>query len=134
MWDASPVAVVLEPSACEYKPDAMFASPLLNDPVIPKDPVIKALPVYGNAGVEGAYEALKAFVAYEAVPCNVPVNEPLNDPVFERNVSTRAAVKIVEGVLGCVGPTPAGIVSNVITLACSTCQHICIKSPADKLK
>ena len=36
--------------------------------------MIKALPVNGNAGVLGAYEALNAFVAYEAVPCNDPVN------------------------------------------------------------
>jgi hypothetical protein len=36
------------------------------EPVTPKDPVIKALPVYGNV-VSGAYEALTAFVANEAV-------------------------------------------------------------------
>ena len=49
------------------------------EPVTPNDPVIKAEPVYGNAGVEGAYEALTAneavvakleliaFKTYEAV-------------------------------------------------------------------
>jgi hypothetical protein len=36
------------------------------EPVTPKEPVIKALPVYGNV-VSGAYEALTAFVANEAV-------------------------------------------------------------------
>jgi hypothetical protein len=36
-------------------------------PVTPNDPVINALPVKGNEGVEGAYEALKAVVAYDAV-------------------------------------------------------------------
>ena len=56
------------------------------------------------------------------------MNEPLNDPVLLKNVSTRVAVNIVEGVLGCVGEVPAAIVSNVITLACSECQHNCIKS------
>ena len=36
-----------------------------------KLPNIVAEPVNGNAG---AYEALSAWVAYEAVPCNEPVN------------------------------------------------------------
>jgi len=31
------------------------------DPVTPKLPVIWAEPVYGNGGVEGAYDALKAY-------------------------------------------------------------------------
>jgi hypothetical protein len=44
------------------------------EPVTPKEPVIKALPVYGNV-VSGAYEALTAFVANEAVPCKEPVKE-----------------------------------------------------------
>jgi len=48
-------------------------SKTLNDPVTPNEPVISALPVYGNAGVLGAYEADNACVAYEAVPSNEPV-------------------------------------------------------------
>ena len=57
-------------------------------PVTPKLPVIRADPVYGNAGVLGTYDADNAVVAYEAVPNNDPVrlplptNEPLNiEPV-----------------------------------------------------
>ena len=36
------------------------------EPVTPREPVIKAEPVYGNV-VSGAYEALTAFVAKDAV-------------------------------------------------------------------
>jgi hypothetical protein len=43
-----------------FKPDVEI------EPVTPREPVIKAEPVYGNV-VSGAYEALKAFVANEAV-------------------------------------------------------------------
>ena len=49
----------------------MVWSPIFEiEPVTLKLPVILADPVYGNGGVDappGAYEALKAFVAYEAV-------------------------------------------------------------------
>ena len=50
------------------KPLIVPFEPLVEiEPVTPKDPVIKALPVKGNAGDEGAYDALKAFVAKDAV-------------------------------------------------------------------
>jgi hypothetical protein len=84
----SPAAKLFSPTLEELKfvvlPIEMFVStfppPLLKntplivpfepdveiEPVTPKDPVIKALPVYGNV-VSGAYEALTAFVANEAV-------------------------------------------------------------------
>jgi hypothetical protein len=42
------------------------------EPVTPREPVIKAEPVYGNV-VSGAYEALNAILAYEAVPKSEPV-------------------------------------------------------------
>jgi hypothetical protein len=67
------LSAVPVPSACEKIPEEMFPLPLLNEPVIPNDPVIKALPVYGNAGVLGAYDADNAYEAlvevfeYEAV-------------------------------------------------------------------
>jgi hypothetical protein len=40
--------------------------------------------VYGNAGVDGEYEALKAVVAYEAVPKSDPVIPPvtIREPVI----------------------------------------------------
>ena len=49
-----------------------FPLPLLKntpliEPVTPNDPVICADPVNGKAGEDGAYEALSACVAYEAV-------------------------------------------------------------------
>jgi hypothetical protein len=56
-------------------------------PVTVNEPEMIALPVYGNVGVPappGAYEALNAFVANEAVPCNEPVIPAVtfNDPVI----------------------------------------------------
>jgi len=48
-----------------FPPPKLTNKPLI-EPVTPNDPVIKADPVYGNV-VSGAYEALKAFVANEAV-------------------------------------------------------------------
>ena len=49
------------------KPLIVPFEPLVEiEPVTPKDPVIKALPVNGNV-VSGAYEALTAFVANDAV-------------------------------------------------------------------
>ena len=50
------------------KPLMVPFEPLVEiEPVTPKDPVISADPVKGNAGDEGAYDALKAFVAKDAV-------------------------------------------------------------------
>ena len=43
-------------------------------PCMISEPVIRADPVNGNAG---AYEALNACVANEAVPCKDPVNPPV---------------------------------------------------------
>ena len=51
-------------------PPPVLISKLLIEPVTPNDPVICADPVNGNAG---AYEALSACVAYEAVPKSEPV-------------------------------------------------------------
>ena len=80
-----PIAVLFVPVLEELKfvvepieifvetfPPPVLISKLLIEPVTPKDPVIKALPVYGNV-VSGAYEALNACVAYEAVPKSDPV-------------------------------------------------------------
>jgi len=49
-----------KPLIVPFEPDVEI------EPVTPNDPVISADPVYGNV-VSGAYEALKAFVANEAV-------------------------------------------------------------------
>jgi len=49
-----------KPLMVPFEPDVEI------EPVTPNDPVIKALPVKGNV-VSGAYEALTAFVANEAV-------------------------------------------------------------------
>ena len=78
----------------ENSPDANDAEPWLKDPCIevepvtPKLPVILALPVYGNAAPPPAdvraKDAVKAWVAYEAVPINAPVSEPVkNEAVRE---------------------------------------------------
>ena len=68
--------------------------------------------------IDGVYDAVKAFVAQLAVPCNepvnVPVNEPLNEPVLDKNWSTRFAVTINEGIPG-TAPKPASACS--LTLA-----------------
>ena len=48
-----------------FPPPLLKNTPLI-EPVTPNDPVIKAEPVNGNV-VSGAYEALKAFVAKDAV-------------------------------------------------------------------
>ena len=45
----------------------------VSDPVTTRLPDIMALPVYGNVGVLGAYEADRAWVAYDAVPNREPV-------------------------------------------------------------
>jgi hypothetical protein len=88
-----PIAVLFVPVAEELKfvvapieifvetfPPPLLTNKSLIEPVTPKDPVIKALPVYGNV-VSGAYEALTAFVANEAVPCKEPVKEvAIKDP------------------------------------------------------
>ena len=50
---------------------------VVNDPVTPKLPVIKAEPVNGKGGVAGANEALNACVAYDEVPNNEPVILPV---------------------------------------------------------
>ena len=61
------------PPVLTNKPLIVPFEPLVEiEPVTPKDPVIKALPVYGNV-VSGAYEALSACVAYDAVPKSDPV-------------------------------------------------------------
>ena len=55
------------PPKLTNKPLMVPFEPLVEiEPVTPNDPVIKALPVKGNV-VSGAYEALTAFVANEAV-------------------------------------------------------------------
>jgi len=61
----------------ETFPPPVLISKLLIEPVTSKDPVIWADPVNGNAAPPalGAYEALSAWVAYEAVPKSDPVNE-----------------------------------------------------------
>jgi hypothetical protein len=57
----------LPPPLLKNTPLIVPFEPLVEiEPVTPKEPVIKALPVYGNV-VSGAYEALTAFVANEAV-------------------------------------------------------------------
>ena len=57
------------------------------EPVTPKLPVIKADPVNGNAAPPPAdvraKDAVKACVAYEAVPIKAPVNDPVNDAVTD---------------------------------------------------
>ena len=55
-----PPLLTNKPLMVPFEPDVEI------EPVTPKDPVIKALPVYGNV-VSGAYEALTAFVANDAV-------------------------------------------------------------------
>ena len=45
----------------------------ISDPVTTRLPEIWALPLYGNGFPAGAYEALNACVAYEAVPKSDPV-------------------------------------------------------------
>ena len=68
----------------------------------------KLFPFWTNAFVLAVLinEAVKAFVAQLAVPnkepVNEPLNDPLNDPVFDKNWSTRFAVRITEGIPGCV--------------------------------
>ena len=58
-------------------PDIVSEPVIVVEPITFNDPVILALPVYGNAAPPpGAYEALNACVAYEAVPCNEPVKPP----------------------------------------------------------
>ena len=82
----SPIAVLFCPVAEELKfvvapiemfvetfPPPVLISKLLIEPVTPNDPVICADPVNGKAGEDGAYEALSACVAYEAVPKSDPV-------------------------------------------------------------
>ena len=65
-------------------------------------------------------EAVVALIAQLDVPCsepvNTPLNEPLNEPVLLKNVSTRCAVSIVEGVTGVTGVVPALYVINVILM------------------
>ena len=66
----APIEIFVEmfpPPKLTNKPLIVPFEPLVEiEPVTPNDPVIKALPVYGNV-VSGAYEALTAFVANEAV-------------------------------------------------------------------
>jgi hypothetical protein len=66
----APIEIFVEtfpPPLLKNTPLIVPFEPLVEiEPVTPKDPVIKALPVYGNV-VSGAYEALTAFVANEAV-------------------------------------------------------------------
>ena len=67
----APIEIFVEtfpPPLLTNKPLMVPFEPLVEiEPVTPREPVIKADPVKGNAGVEGAYEALKAFVANDAV-------------------------------------------------------------------
>jgi hypothetical protein len=60
----APIEIFVEtfpPPKLTNKPLMVPFEPLVEiEPVTPKDPVIKALPVYGNV-VSGAYEALTAF-------------------------------------------------------------------------
>jgi hypothetical protein len=68
---------VLKPSACEKTPVVIFPFPLLNEPVIPNDPVILALPVNGNAAPPPPPATAKAneeVVAYEAL--NAVISKP----------------------------------------------------------
>ena len=55
-----PPVLTNKPLMVPFEPDVEI------EPVTPREPVIKAEPVYGNV-VSGAYEALKAFVAKDAV-------------------------------------------------------------------
>ena len=57
-------------------------TPTSNDPVIVKLPDMIALPVNGNVAICGAKDADKAWVAYDAVPCNEPVIDgAISEPV-----------------------------------------------------
>ncbi len=51
----------------------------VDEPDTVNDPVITALPLYGNGEIyPSRYDAVKA---YDAVPCKLPVNDPENEPV-----------------------------------------------------
>jgi len=96
----------------ETFPPPVLISKLLIDPVTPKDPVICADPVNGNAAPPalGAYEALNACVAYEAVPKSEPVRDVA---VKEPEISTVFAAKspFISGV-----PEPEAIYSLLLSL------------------